>query len=78
MRKIVLKTTPWLPDDMVPELYESLNFVPQISSPTLLLHGRSDMLVPLAHGEQIHAALTAPKIPAYHRRRRPQQSDRIS
>ncbi|MFO7680371.1 MAG: alpha/beta hydrolase [Chloroflexota bacterium] len=61
MREIALAVTPWLPDAMVPELYESLNAVPRLSCPTLVLHGRSDTLVPLAHGEQLYAAITAPK-----------------
>ena len=61
MREIAMSTTPWLPDAMLPELYESLNEAPQLTCPTLLVHGRNDTLVPLSHGQQLYEAMTCPK-----------------
>lgn len=61
MREIALTVTPWLPDVMLPELYESLNIVPKLTCPTLVLHGSHDTLVPLAHGQALYAAMTCPK-----------------
>ncbi len=61
MREIVLTLTPWLPDSMLPELYESLKIVPKLTCPTLLIHGRNDTLVPLAHGQELFDTMTCPK-----------------
>lgn len=61
MREIALAGTPWLPDAMVPELYESLTIVPKLTCPTLVLHGRNDTLVPLAHGQALYDTMTCPK-----------------
>lgn len=61
MREIVHTVTPWLPDAMLPDLYESLNIVSRLTCPTLVLHGRNDTLVPLAHGQALYDAMTCPK-----------------
>jgi fermentation-respiration switch protein FrsA (DUF1100 family) len=61
MQEIAMTVTPWLPDAMLPSLYESEKRVSQITCPTLVIHGRADTLVPLSHAQRIHAALTAPK-----------------
>lgn len=61
MREIAVSVTPWLPDTMLPELYESLNKVPKLTCPTLVVHGRNDTLVPLPHGEQLYQAMTCAK-----------------
>lgn len=61
MREIALTVTPWLPDAMVPELYESLKVVPKLTCSTLVLHGRNDSLVPLAHGQELYTTMTCPK-----------------
>jgi len=61
MREIAMTVTPWLPDAMFPDLYESEKRVTAVTCPTLLLHGQADTLVPLAHGQRLYAALNAPK-----------------
>ncbi|MBE2224894.1 MAG: alpha/beta hydrolase [Anaerolineae bacterium] len=61
MREIALTVTPWLPDAMLPELYESLKIAPKLTCPTLVIHGRNDTLVPLAHGQALYNAMTCPK-----------------
>ena len=61
MREITMTVTPWLPDAMLPELYESLNVVPKLTCPTLVIHGRNDTLVPLAHGQALFDTMTCPK-----------------
>jgi len=61
MREIALTVTPWLPDTMVPELYESLKIVPKLTCSTLVLHGRNDTLVPLAHGQALYDTMTCSK-----------------
>jgi len=61
MREIALTVTPWLPDTMVPELYESLKIIPKLTCSTLVLHGRNDTLVPLAHGQALYDTMTCSK-----------------
>lgn len=61
MREIVGLHAYWAPQAMIPKLYESLEKVPAITSPTLLLHGGQDQLVPLSQGESLFEAITAPK-----------------
>jgi uncharacterized protein len=59
MREIATAVTPWLPDAMFPDLYESERHAPRVTAPTLVLHGRADTLVPLSHGQRIYNALNA-------------------
>ena len=61
MREIVALHAYWVPQALIPKLYESLEKVPGITSPTLLLHGGQDQLVPLSQGESLFEALSAPK-----------------
>lgn len=61
MREIAMSVTPWLPDAMLPQLYESEQRVGDLTCPTLLIHGRQDTLVPLAHAQRLHTAVGAPK-----------------
>jgi len=61
MREIVALNAPWAPANQIPELFESLKLVPKITSPTLVLHGGRDTLVPPDHGRRIYEAITAPK-----------------
>lgn len=60
MREIAMIVTPWLPDPMFPNLFESERVAPRVTAPTLVVHGRADTLVPLSHGQRIFAALGAP------------------
>lgn len=41
--------------------YNVLDFVPQISSPLLVIHSRDDEIIPFSHGERIFAAARPPK-----------------
>ncbi|MBK8989401.1 MAG: alpha/beta hydrolase [Chloroflexi bacterium] len=59
MQEIAMSITPWLPDAMLPPLYESEKRAPQVMCPTLIVHGDADTLVPLAHAQRIYAALGA-------------------
>ena len=61
MREIAMTVTPWLPDAMLPDLYESINIVPKLTCPALLIHGRNDTLVPLPHAQELCDAMTCPK-----------------
>jgi fermentation-respiration switch protein FrsA (DUF1100 family) len=61
MREVVALNAPWLPRAMIPKLFESLPSVPQITCPTLVIHGRQDSLVPLSQGQLIFEALSGPK-----------------
>jgi uncharacterized protein len=61
MREIAMNVTPWLPEGMLPQLYESSERIAGISCPTLLIHGREDTLVPVGHSQRLYDALTAPK-----------------
>ncbi len=61
MREIAMIVTPWLPDTMLPELYESLKIVPKLTCSTLVIHGRNDTLVPLAHGQELYDTMVCPK-----------------
>jgi uncharacterized protein len=35
--------------------------IPRVTSPVLVMHGERDDIVPIAHGEAVYAAVTAPK-----------------
>ncbi|HSH00985.1 MAG TPA: alpha/beta hydrolase [Anaerolineae bacterium] len=61
MREIIATHAPWAPALFLPRLYESLDRAPQITCPTLILHGQQDTLVPPSHGQRLYDALTAPK-----------------
>jgi uncharacterized protein len=61
MREIAMSVTPWLPDGMLPPLYESGQKVAGLTCPTLLIHGQEDTLVPIKHSQRLYDALSAPK-----------------
>jgi len=62
MREVVAANASWVPGPMIPRLFESLDLVPQLTCPTLVIHGGRDMLVPLDHGRRIYDALRGPKV----------------
>ncbi len=64
MREVVAGNLPMAPKGMIPRLFESLAKIPQVSCPTLFIHGGMDMLVPLAHGRRLYDALPGQK--AFH------------
>lgn len=61
MREVVTQVVPWAPVHLVPRLFESLERAPAVTSPTLVVHGGRDSLVPVAQGRRLYEALTAPK-----------------
>ena len=53
---------PWLPvSRFLRNHYNTLDRIPNVSSPLLVLHGAEDELVPLSHGERIFQAAEEPK-----------------
>jgi hypothetical protein len=52
---------PFIPRAVVPDAYPSLRLIPELRAPLLVLHGRRDEIVPVAHGERLHAAAPEPK-----------------
>jgi fermentation-respiration switch protein FrsA (DUF1100 family) len=65
MREVVARVAsssfPILPNFSIPKLYESLEEVPGIACPTLVIHGGQDDLVPLEQGERIFQTLRGSK-----------------
>jgi hypothetical protein len=73
MREIVTRLAPMVPwqqaagpgaaslASAIPPLFESLDRVPLIQCPTLVLHGSRDTLVPLEQGQRIYDALPGEK-----------------
>lgn len=47
----------WLVKVGLPDRYDSLAAAPEIRVPTLMIHGVRDRIVPIVHGERLHAAL---------------------
>jgi fermentation-respiration switch protein FrsA (DUF1100 family) len=53
---------PWLPVSWAMiDRYNTLALAPQLRLPTLVVHGKRDQVVPYAMGEQVFAAIEAPK-----------------
>jgi fermentation-respiration switch protein FrsA (DUF1100 family) len=61
MGEVALHVFPWIPKGLVPKLYESLSYAAEIHCPTLVIHGESDELVPLAQGRRLYGAIEGPK-----------------
>jgi len=51
----------WIPRALVPDAYPSLDRIPRLRAPLLVLHGARDQIVPLMHGEEIFRAAPEPK-----------------
>ncbi len=47
---------PFIPRAIVPDAYPSLKIIAKLTVPLLVLHGRHDDIVPLAHGRALYAA----------------------
>jgi fermentation-respiration switch protein FrsA (DUF1100 family) len=62
MREVVGEVVNWVTKPLIPKLFESLESVPEITCPTLVIHGGRDTLVPLDHGRRLYAALTCRKL----------------
>lgn len=53
---------PWLPvRPFIFDRYETLQHLPSVTAPLLVLHGEDDRVIPVAMGRAVHAAANAPK-----------------
>jgi fermentation-respiration switch protein FrsA (DUF1100 family) len=53
---------PWLPvRALARSRFASLERIPQVTMPLLVIHGRDDLTIPIAHGRRLFAAARAPK-----------------
>jgi fermentation-respiration switch protein FrsA (DUF1100 family) len=52
---------PLVPPGLVPNAYPSLELIPELRAPLLVLHGEGDTIVPLPHGEALFDAAPEPK-----------------
>ena len=52
---------PFIPRALVPDAYRSLDLIPRLRAPLLVLHGARDAIVPLMDGEELHRAAPEPK-----------------
>jgi uncharacterized protein len=51
----------WIPRTFVPDAYPSLDRIPRLRAPLLVIHGARDAIVPLMHGEELFRAAPEPK-----------------
>ena len=61
MREVVAQNVPWVPRDLIPRLFESIDLAPGIGCPTLVVHGSRDTLVSPEHGRRLFQAINGPK-----------------
>jgi len=61
IRDIARVHYPFIPRSLVPAAYPSLDRIPHLRSPLLVLHGARDPVVPLMHGEELFHAAPEPK-----------------
>jgi uncharacterized protein len=52
---------PFIPRALVPDAYPSLEIIPRLRAPLLVLHGSHDEIVPLMDGEALYDAAPDPK-----------------
>ena len=52
---------PYVPRALVPNAYPSLDRIPHLRAPLLVVHGARDPIVPLIHGEELFHAAPEPK-----------------
>jgi uncharacterized protein len=52
---------PFIPRALVPDAYRSLDIIPRLRAPLLVLHGSRDEIVPLMDGEALYEAAPDPK-----------------
>ncbi|CAK9026886.1 unnamed protein product [Durusdinium trenchii] len=48
--------------DLLSDRFKNLDSTPKITSPTLIIHGQQDALVPLEHGRLIYASITCKRM----------------
>jgi hypothetical protein len=61
IRDMARAVLPMIPRAVVPDAYPSLELIPALTSPVLILHGERDDVVPVTHGRALFAAATGPK-----------------
>jgi uncharacterized protein len=61
IRDIARVHYPFIPRALVPQAYPSLDRIPQLRAPLLVLHGARDPVVPLMHGEELFHLAAEPK-----------------
>jgi pimeloyl-ACP methyl ester carboxylesterase len=61
IRDIARVHYPFIPRALVPEAYPSLDRIPQLRAPLLVIHGARDPVVPFMHGEEMFRAAPEPK-----------------
>ncbi|HEX5618302.1 MAG TPA: alpha/beta hydrolase [Solirubrobacteraceae bacterium] len=61
IRDIARVHYPFIPRTLVPDAYPSLDRIPRLRAPLLVLHGAGDAVVPLMHGEELFHAAPEPK-----------------
>ena len=52
---------PFIPRAVVPDAYPTLRLIRDLRAPLLVLHSARDEIVPLSHGQALHAAAPEPK-----------------
>jgi pimeloyl-ACP methyl ester carboxylesterase len=61
IRDIARVHYPFVPRSLVPAAYPSLDRIPRLRAPLLVIHGARDPIVPLMHGEELFHAAPEPK-----------------
>ena len=61
IRGMARKHYPIVPRALVPDAYPSLDLIPRLRAPLLVLHGSRDEIVPLMDGEALYEAAPEPK-----------------
>ena len=61
VRNMARQHYPYIPRGLVPNAYPSLDIIPRLRAPLLVLHGSRDEIVPLMDGEALHDAAPDPK-----------------
>jgi fermentation-respiration switch protein FrsA (DUF1100 family) len=61
IRDVARARYPFIPTMLIPDAYPSLRLISDLRAPLLVLHGGSDDVVPLAHGQALFKAASEPK-----------------
>lgn len=61
MREVVALHSRPLPKLLIPKMFESIARADKITTPTLILHGDDDTLIPVSHGARLYEKIKAPK-----------------
>jgi fermentation-respiration switch protein FrsA (DUF1100 family) len=53
---------PWIPRFLGSLRFNTLERIPKVNVPILIIHSRADTIIPFHHGEKLHAAALEPKM----------------